>query len=313
MDAPEDVQDHGIVGLRAELQAAGPGWHAVFRCPPVAVTLDKQGQAGCLDRCDACLGCLRDGRRIAPAGGKPEGVLGAQWRGAQQSRRCGRVGEVEPVQDHWRVVFGSCPPGRAGDHCRAAQCYPRPFGAVLAAGGPVAVADAEGAGADQGRSGKGFEQWFLARGQRADDQVGHADVLPGSSALPGQVLGTLRARGKRVDIVLATAPTSFAVLRVQAQDIDGAGRLATETSPPVAWASWRMRSSRMAWAEMPRRWVIQSAFAVPVRVAFWRLMNRWGRRRTAGAPWRPWRACGRPPPRARGSAGPPDCIPALSR
>ncbi len=35
------------------------------------------------------------------------------------------------------------------------------------------------------------------------------------------------ARGERVDIVLATAPTSFAVLRVPRQDIEGAGRLAT--------------------------------------------------------------------------------------
>jgi len=80
---------------------------------------------------------------------------------------------------------------------------------------------AEGTAADQGRLGERFEQRFFARGQWADDQAFHAEVLPGSSALPSQVLGTLMARGERVDVVLATAPTSFAVLRVHRQDIEG--------------------------------------------------------------------------------------------
>ena len=40
VDAPQDVEDHGVVGLGTELQAAGPLWHAVLRCPPVAVALD---------------------------------------------------------------------------------------------------------------------------------------------------------------------------------------------------------------------------------------------------------------------------------
>src|SRR6202034_2434639 len=79
----------------------------------------------------------------------------------------------EPVQLSRYVVIGAAPPGSPRDNGPVAQRYPGPFGAVVAAGGHVAVAVAEGTEAHKRRVVQGLKQCFFALGQRADHQTGH--------------------------------------------------------------------------------------------------------------------------------------------